>query len=255
MIFDSHSHYDDEAFNEDRDSVLSSLKDNNVGHIIAACADFKSIPTMLDMCDKYDFIHLALGIHPNYAQDLTEINKDYLESLVEKHHPVAIGEIGLDYYYDTPSPEVQREGLIYQLKLADKFDLPVIIHSRDAAQETFDIIKEYGPSRKGVIHCFSSSLEMACEYVKLGYFIGIGGTVTFKNAKNVKNVVSNIPLESILLETDCPYLAPTPFRGQRNSSALLPYVVKEIAELKGVSEETVIDVTEKNAAFLFNVKI
>lgn len=253
MIFDSHSHYDDKAFDADRDELLSSFKDNNVGHVIAACAEFSSIPAILALCDKYDFLHLTLGIHPSEVLDLTPDNRKEFERLIEEKKPVAIGEIGLDYHYDEPAPEIQREAFIYQLKLAERFNLPVMIHSRDAAMETLEIMKEYGPPKKGVIHCFSSSAEIAEEYIKMGYYIGIGGVVTFKNSKVLKRVTEAIPLERILLETDCPYLAPSPFRGERNSSLYLPYVVKEISALKGISEEEIISVTEENAKKLFGI--
>lgn len=254
MIFDTHTHYDDSAYDDDRDSLLSSLAENNVGHIIAACAEFKSIPAIFSLCEKYPFFHLTLGIHPNNALDLTPDHRKELEKYIEDKKPIAIGEIGLDYYYDEPSPEIQREAFIYQLKLAEQYNLPVIIHSRDASEETLQIMKEYGPSKKGVIHCFSGSLETAEEYVKMGYYIGVGGVVTFKNGKKLKEVVANIPLERILLETDCPYLAPTPHRGERNSSLYLPYVVEEICNLTGKSLEEVIKTTENNAFTLFQIK-
>lgn len=254
MIFDTHTHYDDSQYDLDRDELLSSFAANNVGHVIAASAEYKSIPTILSLCEKYPFFYLTLGIHPNNVLDLTpEIRKEF-EALIEQKKPVAIGEIGLDYFYDEPSPEVQREAFIYQLKLASKYDLPVIIHSRDASEETLQIMKEYGPAKKGVIHCFSGSLETAEEYVKMGYYIGVGGVVTFKNGKKLKEVVANIPLQRILLETDCPYLAPTPHRGERNSSLFLPLVVDEISNLTGKTPEEIIQTTENNAFTLFNIK-
>lgn len=253
MIFDSHSHYDDIAFDEDRDELLSSFKSNNIGNVVAASAEWNSIPKILALCEKYDFIHLTLGIHPNNALDLTPENRTVFETLIEEKHPVAIGEIGLDYHYDEPSPDIQKEAFVYQLKLAEKYKLPVIIHSRDAHEETINIIEKYPLSRKGVVHCFSSSKELALRYVKDGFYIGIGGVVTFKNAKKAREVTEAVPLERILLETDCPYLAPTPHRGERNSSLYLPLVVKEIAEIKGVSEEEVINVTENNAKILFGI--
>ena len=254
MIFDTHTHYDDKAFDEDRDELLSSLKAKNVGHAICASAEFNSIGSILKLCEKYDFLYPTLGIHPNEVLDLTKENRVIFEKLIEEVNPVAIGEIGLDYHYEEPSREIQREAFIYQMNLAVKYELPVIIHSREASEECFEIIKEINPIKKGVIHCYSGSLEMAEEYVKLGYYIGIGGVVTFKNGKKLKEVAKEIPLERILLETDCPYMAPTPHRGERNSSLYLPYVVEEIARLKGIGEEEVICETEKNAMRLFNIK-
>lgn len=254
MIFDSHSHYDDEAFDVDRDELLLSLNEKNIGHVIAAAADWSSFDRMIKMCEKFDFLHLTLGIHPGSALQLDASHRKELEAMVKAHNVVAIGEIGLDYHYDGPGPEIQKEAFIYQLNLAKENDLPVIIHARDATQDTLDIMKKYGPPKKGVIHCFSSSKEIAAEYVKMGYYIGVGGVVTFKNSKTLKEVVESVPIENILLETDCPYLAPTPFRGQRNSSLYLPYVVEEIARLKNLSCEEVIDITEKNAKKLFNIE-
>ena len=254
MIFETHSHYDDPAYDEDRDYLLSHMKENGIGNIICAGAAWESIDRMLKICDTYPFCHLALGIHPDNSADLTPEHRLELENLIKERRPCAIGEIGLDYHYDDVPPEVQKEGFIYQLKLAEKFDLPVIIHSRDAAEETYEIIREHLPAKRGVIHCFSSSLEMAEEYIKLGFLIGIGGVVTFKNGRKLKEVAQNIPLTSILLETDCPYLAPVPHRGERNSSLYLPLIAEEIAGLRGITVGEVIDVTESNAKKLFNIE-
>ena len=255
MIFDTHAHYNDSAFDEDRDELLSSFKDNNISGAVIASAAYDDIPGMVGLCDKYDFLYLTLGIHPNNALELTPGHRAELEGMIETLKPVAIGEIGLDYYYEEPSREIQREAFLYQLKLAERFDLPVIIHSREASEETFEILKEHGPSKRGVIHCYSGSPEMAVQYVKMGWFIGVGGVVTFKNGRRLKETVEAIPLENIVLETDCPYLAPTPHRGERNSSLFLPLVVDEIARLKGITAETVEEATEKNAERLYSIKI
>lgn len=253
MIFDSHSHYDDTAFDEDRYSLLSSMAENNVGHIICVAAEHKSFKPIQQMCDTFSFCHPAFGIHPENATDLTPECKLELEKLLADGSSVAVGEIGLDYHYDEPGPDLQREIFIYQLELANKFDLPVIIHSRDAAEETMNIIKEHLPNKRGVIHCFSSSVEIAKEYVKMGFYIGIGGVVTFKNGKKLKEVAAEIPLSSILIETDCPYMAPVPYRGERNDSRFLSYVAEEIASLRGITAEEVINATEQNAKKLFNI--
>ena len=255
MIFDTHTHYDDEAFAGDRNELLASFKKNNISGAVCASAEWHSIPKILELCDRYDFLYPTLGIHPNDVEVLTPERRLELESLIEKVRPVAIGEIGLEYHYEEPSRDIQKEAFIYQLGLAERFDLPVIIHSREASEDTFRILKEYGPQKRGVIHCYSGSPEMAVEYVKDGWFIGIGGVVTFKNGRRLKETVAAIPLENIVLETDCPYLAPTPHRGERNSSLYLPLVVTEIAALKGITEKEVEDVTEKNAERLFNIKI
>lgn len=253
MIFDSHSHYDDEAFSEDRDEVLSGLKDKNVGNIIACASSFDSIEKVIEICKKYPFSHPAIGIHPENALDLTKERIPLLEKYIDEVKPVAIGEIGLDHYWPEPSPEVQREVFEYQLKLAKKNNLPIIVHAREASEETFNLIKEADLDKKGVIHCFSSSLEMAKRYIDMGYYIGIGGVVTFKNSKTLKEIASTIPLSSILIETDCPYMAPTPHRGKRNDSSLLVYVAEEIASLRGITKEEVIEETQKNAKRLFNL--
>ncbi len=253
MIFETHSHYDDPAYDEDRDQLLSNMKDNGIGHIICASANFDDIGRILEICEQYPFCHLTLGVHPNYALQLTKEVRSELAALIKDKKPVAIGEIGLDYHYDEPSPEAQREAFIYQLELASKFELPVIIHSRDAAEETLEIMKKYDNPRKGVIHCFSSSYELAKEYTDMGYYIGIGGVVTFKNGRKLKEVAEKIPLESILLETDCPYLAPVPHRGERNSSLYIPLIAQEIADLRGISYEEVVSATENNAKRLFGI--
>ncbi len=253
MIFDSHSHYDDDAFNEDRDLLLSTLKDKGVGDIICAGSSFDSIYKIVDICNKYPFAHMTFGIHPEDIKDLPLERRPEFEALIDKYKPVAIGEIGLDYHYEYYDPEAQKELFIYQLELAKEKNLPVMIHSRDAAEETFEIIMNHMPERKGVIHCFSSSFEMATQYINKGFYIGIGGVVTFKNSKKLKDVAARIPLSSILIETDCPYLAPTPFRGQRNDSSYLTYVAKEIADLRGITSNEVINATENNARTLFNL--
>lgn len=253
MIFDSHSHYDDEAFDADRDEILRGLSDKGVGKIISAASSWDSLKKVTDISHKYSFAYPALGIHPENATDLTSERIPLLESLIATEKPVAIGEIGLDYHYDEPPRELQKEIFIYQLELAKRLNLPVIVHSRDAAEDTYELIKAHNPDRKGVIHCFSSSYEMAVKYVDLGYYIGIGGVVTFKNAAKLKDIAARIPLTSILIETDCPYMAPVPFRGKRNDSSLLTYVADEIASLRGITAEEVIETTYNNTCKLFNI--
>ncbi len=253
MIFDSHSHYDDEAFDEDRDLVLSGLKDKNVGDVIAAASSWNSIEKIKKMSAQYSFVHPAYGIHPENALDLTDERKTLLKKIIYEEKPVAIGEIGLDYYWGEPSKEVQREAFIYQLELARKFSLPIIVHAREAAEETFELIKAHNPEKRGVIHCFSSSYEMAVRYINMGYYIGIGGVVTFKNSAKLKDIAARIPLSSILIETDCPYMAPVPHRGKRNDSSLLVHVADEIASLRNITPEEVIETTDRNARNLFNI--
>ena len=202
------------------------------------------------MAEKYDYIYAAVGVHPHELYDMSSQTIDKLRKLSEHKKVVAIGEIGLDYYYDTHPREFQRFWFIQQLRLAEETGLPVVIHSREASQDTFDII-ERSKVRRGSIHCYSGSAEMAKEYVKMGFHIGVGGVVTFPNAKKLVEVVEAIPLESILIETDCPYLSPVPNRGKRNDSRNLKYVVDKIAEIKGVTPEKVAEITKNNAETLF----
>ncbi len=253
MIFDSHAHYDSEQFNEDRDELLRSMPENGVGTIVNSGANWDSVTGVVELAQKYPHVYAAVGMHPDEVGDLNEERFEYLKSQCQKDKVVAVGEIGLDYYWDNESHDVQKKWFIKQLELARELDLPVIIHSRDAAADTLEIMKEYGQGLRGVIHCFSYSIELAREYVKMGFYIGIGGVVTFKNGKKLKEIAQEIPLDRILLETDCPYLAPVPFRGKRNTSIYISYVAEEIANLKGISYEEVVAQTEKNGKELFQI--
>lgn len=253
MIFDSHAHYDSEQFNEDRDELLRSMPENGVGTIVNSGANWDSVTGVVELAQKYPHVYAAVGMHPDEVGDLNEERFEYLKSQCQKDKVVAVGEIGLDYYWDNESHDVQKKWFIKQLELARELDLPVIIHSRDAAADTLEIMKEYGQGLRGVIHCFSYSIELAREYVKMGFHIGIGGVVTFKNGKKLKEIAQEIPLDRILLETDCPYLAPVPFRGKRNTSIYISYVAEEIANLKGISYEEVVAQTEKNGKELFQI--
>ena len=257
MIFESHAQYDDEAFDEDREELLESLKENGVGTIINVGASLDSCEKTVNLAEKYDYIYAAVGVHPSDVADLNEENFAWLEGLTKKDKVVAIGEIGLDYYWDKEKEiwENQKYWFKRQMELARKTNLPVIIHSRDAANDTMTLMKEiHAEEIRGVIHCYSYSKEMAKEFIKMGYYIGVGGVVTFKNAKKLAEAVKEIPLERILVETDCPYLAPEPFRGKRNDSGKLPYVINKIAELKETTPEEVERVTRENAMKLFGVK-
>lgn len=253
MIFDSHAHYDSEQFDEDCNELLLSMEKNGVGTIVNSAANWDSVTEVVELAHKYPFVYAAVGMHPDEVGDLNDERFEYLKSQCQKDKVVAVGEIGLDYYWDNESHDVQKKWFIKQLELARELDLPVIIHSRDAAADTLEIMKEYGQGLRGVIHCFSYSIELAREYVKMGYYIGIGGVVTFKNGRKLKEIAAEIPLERILLETDCPYLAPVPFRGKRNCSAYISYVAQEIANLKGISYEEVVAQTEKNGKELFQI--
>ena len=253
MIFDSHAHYDSKQFEEDRDQLLNSMQENGIGTIVTSAADWDSVTEVVELAEKYPFIYAAVGLHPDEVGDLNEERFAYLKMQCQKEKVVAVGEIGLDYYWDNESHDVQKKWFIRQLELARELDLPVIIHSRDAAADTLEIMQKYAQGLRGVIHCFSYSKELAREYVKMGFHIGVGGVVTFKNGKKLKEIVEEIPLERILLETDCPYLAPVPFRGKRNSSLYIPYIAEEIANLKGVTYEEVVTQTELNAKKLFGI--
>lgn len=254
MIFETHAHYDDESFNDDREALIRSLPEKGIGRIINVGASIETTKTTLELAAKYDYIYAAVGVHPSDISGLNEETFAWLKEQTSLPKTVAIGEIGLDYYWDK-EPEIQakqRYWFVRQLALAQQADLPVIIHSRDAAEDTMKIMeKAYEDGIKGVIHCYSYSPEMAQEYVKMGYFIGVGGVVTFKNAKKLVKTVEMIPLSSIVLETDCPYMAPEPHRGTRNDSRNIPYVIAKIAEIKGVSVEEVEQTTRENAFALF----
>lgn len=253
QYFESHAHYDDKRFKEDREELLRELLPAaGVSHIINIGCDLKSSEMSIRLAEKYDYIYAAVGIHPHELYDMSSQTIERLKKLSAHPKAVAIGEIGLDYYYDTHPREFQRFWFIQQLRLAEETGLPVVIHSRDAAQDTFEIISR-SKVRRGSIHCYSGSAEMAQEYVKMGFHIGIGGVVTFRNAKKLVETVQAIPLESILIETDCPYLAPEPNRGKRNDSRNLQYVVEKIAELKGIAPEEIAEITAQNAKALFGI--
>lgn len=253
MIFDTHAHYDDEAFDEDREALLNSMKEGGVGRIVNIGANMETSQRTVELTGQYDFMYGAVGVHPSDTGDMTQDDIETLREWSREPKILAIGEIGLDYHYPEPAREIQKNWFIRQLMLAQEENLPVVIHSRDAAADTLEILKEYGRGLGGVIHCFSYTKEMAAEYVKLGYYIGIGGVVTFKNARKLAEAVEVIPLERLVLETDCPYLSPEPHRGTRNSSLNLTYVAQTLAQLKGVSYDEIIGQTEQNAQAMYRI--
>lgn len=257
MIFESHAHYDDEKFNEDRDFLLHELFGGRICNIINVGASIESTKATIALAEKYEKMYAAAGVHPSEIAGLNEESFSWLKAQLKHPKAAAVGEIGLDYYWEK-NPDIQKKQRYWfarQMKLAQEARLPVIIHSRDAAEDTVRVMKRaHAEEIPGVIHCYSYSAELAKEFVKMGYYIGVGGVVTFKNAKKLKETVEQIPLSKILIETDAPYMAPEPFRGKRNHSGLLEYVVKKIANLKGVSEEEVEEATEKNARDLFGIK-
>lgn len=256
MIFDTHAHYDDEAFDEDREELLATFQGAGIGHVVNVAASMASCHTTLELIHKYEFMYGALGVHPSETEGLTEADMEFIKAHTSDEKVVAIGEIGLDYYWPEPDKETQKKWFVRQLELAKEVKLPVIIHSRDASKDTLDILQqEYAGKGEGIIHCYSYSVETAKEYLDMGFYFGIGGVVTFSNAKKLKETVEMIPLSSIVLETDCPYLSPVPNRGKRNSSLNLPYVVSAIAGLKGISEEEVIRTTEENAKKIYGLSL
>ena len=251
-IFDTHAHYDDAAFDKDRNEIIENLKQKGVCQIINAGVDILSSEKSIDFSKKYDFFCAAVGVHPLNLEDLEENYLNRLSTLIESNKKiVAIGEIGLDYHSPPFSSENQQKIFISQINLAKSYNLPVIIHSRDADPDTFEIIKKYRPN--GVVHCFSGNLDLARVLIRFGLYIGVGGILTFKNEKKLVEVVSNIPLDNILLETDCPYMAPVPFRGKRCDSSMIVYVAEKISQLKNIPLEDVLKKTRENAEKIFNI--
>ena len=250
-IFDTHAHYDDSRFDEDRDELLSSLSKKGVSHIVNCGCDLNSSLTTLALAEKYDFVYAALGVHAHEAEEATDSDLNEIEKLYSHPKVVAVGEIGLDYHYDFSPRERQIEVFEKQIKLANELDLPIIVHDREAHEDTMNLLKKYKP--KGVVHCFSGSAEMAKEIIKLGMYIGMGGAVTFKNAVKPVEVARTLPLDRLLLETDAPYMTPVPFRGKRCDSAHIAFTAEKIAEIKGIDSQQLIDICDENAKRLFGI--
>ena len=262
-IFETHAHYDDEWYDEDREELISRLLDTDISFITNIGADIETSKNSVKLSDEFERVMAAVGVHPDNIGCMETLPEkegiEILRNLAKYNKVVAIGEIGLDYFEREPEEknktvrERQKYWFLEQLKLAKELNKPVVIHSRDAAEDTYNVLKDFGYN-KGVIHCYSYSPEMAERFVKLGFYIGIGGVVTFKNAKKTKETVKRIGLEHIVLETDSPYLAPVPFRGKRNDSGNIKYIVEEIAGLLGISEEKVIETTFNNAVKLYELE-
>lgn len=250
-IFDSHAHYDDERFNEDRYDVLERLFKNGVCGIVNCGSDLKTSITSINLSAKYPLVFAAAGVHPHEAESMGAKELEIIRDLLGEEKCVAVGEIGLDYHYDFSPREVQLDTFEKQLIMANELQKPVIIHDREAHEDTMRLLKKHRP--RGVVHCFSGSAEMAKEVLKIGMYIGIGGAVTFKNAKKPVAVVSEVPWDRLLIETDCPYMTPVPHRGERNDSSFIPFTAQKIAEIRGVTAQEVLDITAKNAKELFNV--
>ena len=254
MIFDTHAHYDDDAFDEDRDVLLSGMREQNVEYIVNVGASMASSERSIKLAEKYPFVYAAVGVHPDEVGELDEEKFTKLREWTAHEKVKAVGEIGLDYYWDKEKHDLQKHWFMRQMELASEVKLPMIVHSREAAKDTLDMVIAAKPlNLSGIIHCYSYSVEQAREYLNMGYYIGIGGVVTFKNAKKLKEVAEYTPLSQIVLETDCPYLAPTPFRGKRNDSSKIAYVAEELAAIKQVSVEEVIRITNENGRRLYNI--
>ena len=256
MIFETHGHYDDEQFDEDREQLISEFLEKDIDKVMNVGADMQSSRNSVELAGKYPHFYAAVGVHPSEVGDLTEDDMQALKQMTLENPKVkAVGEIGLDYHFDDDPPrDVQKKWFIRQLELAQELGMPIIIHSRDAASDTMEILKDMDGGRNGgVIHCYSYSREQAREYIKMGFHIGVGGVVTFKNSRRLQEVVEDIPLEKIVLETDSPYMAPVPFRGTRNSALNIPYIAEKIAEIKGVPVQKVYDQTYENALKMYKM--
>lgn len=250
-IFDTHAHYDDEKFDEDRESLLESLPSKGVVNIINCGCDLQSSLKSIEFTEKYDYFYCAVGIHPSNITDVSYEELDKIKELYRRDKCVAVGEIGLEYHYDFVPKDLQLDIFEKQLRLANELDLPVIVHDREAHEDTMNLLKKYKP--KGVVHCFSGSVEMAKEVLKLGMYIGLGGAVTFKNARKPLEIAEYLPSDRLLLETDCPYMSPVPFRGQRNSSDLIAFSAKKIAEVRNTDTQQLINIAAENAHRLFKI--
>lgn len=250
-IFDTHSHYDDDQFDNDRFSLLSSLPDKGVSTVVSCGVDINTGKMNQLLSRKFPYYYFAAGFHPENLEGFTLDNLATIEQLAADEKCVAIGEIGLDYHWMSSTKEVQKDFFREQILLANRLEMPVIVHDREAHGDTLDILKATKP--QGVLHCFSGSKEMAKEIIRLGMYIGLNGVVTFKNARKSLEVVREIPLERLVLETDCPYLCPVPFRGKRNDSSYIPYIAERIGEVLGKDAQEILDITAANAKRLYHL--
>ena len=253
-IFDTHAHYDDDAFNDDREQLLADLPGQGIARVVDVGASLASCRKVLELMEQYDYIYGAIGVHPSETAELTEESYSWLKEQCQKEKCLAVGEIGLDYYWPEPDHETQKKWFLRQLDLAREIRKPVIIHSRDAAKDTVDLMTEARAEEiGGVIHCYSYTKETAKIFLDMGFYFGIGGVLTFKNAKKLKEAVEYIPMDRIVLETDCPYLAPEPNRGKRNSSLNIPYVIAAMAQIKRITEEEVRKAAWDNSLKLYRM--
>ena len=250
-IFDTHSHYDEEQFNDDRDSLLAALPSRGVIAAVSCGCDLNSTETNKKLAEKYEYIYFAAGFHPENLEGFSIDDLEKIKKYARHEKCVAIGEIGLDYHWMASPKETQKEFFAAQCELANELDMPVIVHDREAHADTLDILKEYRP--KGVLHCFSGSAETAKEIVKMGMYIGLNGVATFKNARKSIEAAKAVPIERLVLETDCPYLAPVPHRGKRNDSSFIPFIAERLGEELGLSAQELLDITAQNAKRLYEL--
>lgn len=250
-IFDTHSHYDDGQFDPDRDELLKSLPEKGVCAVVSCGCDLETTRFDAALAEKYDYVYFAAGLHPENLEGLKIEDLEIIKEYAKHKKCVAIGEIGLDYHWMASSKEVQKEFFAAQCALANELNMPVIVHDREAHADTLDILKQYNP--KGVLHCFSGSAETAKEIVKMGMYIGLNGVATFKNARKSIEAAKAIPIERLVLETDCPYLAPMPCRGKRNDSSLIPHIAERLGEELGISAQELLDITAQNARRLYEL--
>lgn len=251
-IFDTHAHYDDEAFQDDLEGLLSAFPDSGISGVVSCGVNEESSKRNIELAHKYGFIYAAVGYHGLNTEDLTDNYLEAIKALAQDKKVVAIGEIGLDYHYEKETKDLQIKIFREQIKLANELGLPVIVHDREAHEDTLNILKELKP--KGVLHCFTGSVETAKEIIKLGMYIGLGGAVTFKNAVKPVEVAKIVPEDRLVLETDAPYMSPVPFRGKRCTSLLIPYTAQKIAEVRNTEVQALLDATDRNARELFNIK-
>jgi len=254
-FIDSHVHLDDEKFDHDREALISSLYENGIELVLNPGSDLDTSKAAVGLADKYPFIFAAVGCHPHDSRLMNDDTMDAFRRLSENKKVLGIGEIGLDYYYDNSDRETQKIWFREQIRLAKELDLPYIVHDRDAHEDVLKIMKEeHYSGTRGILHCYSSSVEMAKEFIKLGFYISLGGPVTFKKSKTPKHVAKEVPLDKLLIETDCPYLAPEPFRGKRNEPKHVKFVAEEIARIREVSTDLIAEKTKENFYRLFNLK-
>lgn len=250
-IFDSHCHYDDEKYDEDREQIIEFIHENGVCNAINVGCDIKSSKESIKLAEKYDFFYAAVGVHPHVAGDVSKNYIDEITKMTENKKVVAIGEIGLDYHYDFTPRDIQQKVFEEQLILANELDIPVIIHSREATEDNMRLLNKHKP--KGVVHCFNGSAQTAKEVLKIGMYIGFTGVVTFKNAKKPLEVIDIVPIDRILLETDCPYMAPVPYRGKRTTSDMIEKTADTVASIKNISTQEIIDIARENTKLLFSI--